>query len=134
MVTRSKTIARGIALGLVLTVAPATAYAVNVSSNDGNGWQDRVTTYGNGASVTGKLRSTAGNPVYWSGKVVINNCRDSEIGRYSPNTISPSYTKRGGDIAAIIGLWPCSFDGVESRVCRDISFQPDPCGAWSVKY
>jgi hypothetical protein len=134
MGARSRTVARGIGLGLVLTVAPAAAYAVNVSSSDGNGVQYRTQSYGNGAAVSGNLRSTAGKPVYYSGKVVINNCGDNEIGRYTTNTKSTSYVIRSGTIAGTIGLWPCSFDGVESRVCRDINNLPDSCGAWSVKY
>lgn len=133
MNTRSRTIVRGMALAMVLTIAPATAYAVNVSSSDGNGTQVRDVTYSNGANVSGKLRSTSGDPVYYSGKVA-NNCSDDEVGRYSPNTTSTSYVNRGGDIVGTIGLWPCSFDGVESRVCRVINNWPDSCGDWSVKY
>lgn len=129
----SKTVARGIAFGLLLTIAPAAAYAVSVSSDEGNGTQTRKTSYGNGADVQGTLRSTLGGSVYYSGKVVISNCGNTEVGRYSKNTSSSTYVNRGGVISAIIGGWPCSFDGVESRICKDVLFI-DPCGAWSVKY
>jgi hypothetical protein len=131
---KTRMASRGLTLGVLLAIAPASAFAVSVSSDDGNGTQYRTESYSNGAKVSGNLRSTAGKPVYYSGKVVINNCGDSVVGRYTTNTTSKSYVTRGGTIASSIGLWPCSFDGVESRICRDINNLPDTCGSWSTKY
>jgi hypothetical protein len=118
-------------LVVLALAAPTAATAVNVSSNDGSGVQNVTTWYGNGAYLDGTLRSTHGNPVYYSGQVAINNCDDSTYGRYTGNVTSTSGMGAGGQISALIGFWPCSFEGVKARVCRDVSFAPDPCGSWS---
>lgn len=111
--------------------APAGAWAVNVSSNDGNGTQNPTHWYSNGADLSGILRSTHGNPVYYSGKVDISLASDQTIGRYTSNTSSTSYVSRGGTVSYFPIIWPSEFQGVEARVCRDQSFVPDPCGSWS---
>ncbi|MFY1649543.1 hypothetical protein ACN27J_01425 [Solwaraspora sp. WMMB762] len=120
-----------LSLTAIALFAPATALAVNVSSNDGSGVQNVSTWYSDGATLTGNLRSTSGNAVYYSGQVAINNCGDSTYGRYTSNTTSTTAVTRGGTISASIGLWPCSFEGVKARVCRDINNLPDTCGSWS---
>lgn len=116
-----------IAVGLA---APAGALAVNVSSDDGNGYQNPSTWYANGATLSGALRSTSGDSVYYSGRVNISLSSDVTVGRYTSNTSSTSYVSRGGDVTAVFTP-PSSLQGVRARVCRDVSFAPDPCGSWS---
>jgi hypothetical protein len=118
-------------LTAIAIAAPTAAMAVNVSSNDGFGVQSPSRWYSNGAILSGDLRSTAGSPVYYSGLVVINNCGDHDDGRYTNNVTSRSATSASGTVTGTIGFWPCSFDGVKARVCRDINNLPDSCGSWS---
>ena len=120
-----------LALSTLALAAPAAALAVSVSSSDGSGTQNVSTWYSNGATLSGNLKSTSGSPVYYSGQVAINNCEDSTYGRYTSNTTSTSLVSRGGTISALIGTWPCSFEGVKARVCKDVNNLPDPCGSWS---
>lgn len=113
-------------LGIVML--PASAWAVNVSANDGNGEQHRTKTYANGADVTGDLRSASGKTVYY-------NCEDPSTGRYSTNTSSTSAVTRGGTIATSWFITPpCGFQGVKSRVCTVKTGLPDPCGPDSSTY
>lgn len=128
----STSVVRTIALGVALGLMPASAYAVNVSSGSGSGTQSRVVTYSNGAKVDGELRSTQGNRVYYQGRVDLGGCNDVTVGRYSSNTTSTSDVDRGGTISTIRYL--CSFQGVRSKICRDISGAPDLCGSWSNRY
>ena len=116
-----------VAIGLA---APVGALAVNVSSGDGNGTQSPTTWYANGAALSGQLRSTSGNAVYYSGKVNISLSSDVTVGRYTSNTTSTSYVTRGGTVSAVFTP-PSSLQGVQARVCRDISALPDSCGSWS---
>ena len=126
-------IGRSVALSALLILVPTSAYAVNVSSEDGSGEQHSTARHGNGATVDGKLRSTDGDAVYYQGRVVWGRCSDSGGERYTGNTRSRSSIKAGGQILALPGIG-CRFDGVQSKVCRDISHRPDPCGPWSRRY
>ncbi|MCX4390580.1 hypothetical protein OG777_27165 [Micromonospora peucetia] len=45
-----------------------------VSSSEGSGTQTAATQYADGAYLDGTLKSANGNPVYYSGLVVLNNC------------------------------------------------------------
>ena len=128
------TISRTLALAGALSLAPAAAYAVNVSANDGNGEQVREVSYNNGAAVKGWLRSTSGDRVYYSGKVALGTwCPDVDTGRYSANTRSSSYVPRGGTISTILSLH-CGVQGVKSRVCTVKDNRPDVCGSDSATY
>lgn len=124
------------ALALALSV-PATALAVNVSSNDGLGTQHRVKSYGNGAEVSGNLRSARGNPVYYQGRVnrytnVRSLCGASAAQRYTGNISRTSAYPAGGFIGGDITA--CSGAKVQSRVGRDIALRIDPTGSWSNEY
>lgn len=125
---------RVVAFSVALLLTPASAYAVSVSSDDGSGTQSRTKSYANGATVSGQLKSTHGSPVYYSGKVNIARCSDSEGKRYTTSTTSKVGVTRGGTISAFIGVYPCKFAGVNSRVCKYKKYVPDPCGAWSNRY
>ena len=124
---------KAIGVGLTLALMPASAYAVSVSSGSGSGTQYRDRSYNNGARVTGYLKSTQGNAVYYQGRVDLGGCNDDTIGRYSSNTTSLTSVTRGGTISTALGL-TCSFQGVRSKICRDISGAPDLCGSWSLRY
>lgn len=128
---------RGFSIAAVaasLVVAPAFAMAVSVSSNDGNGSQYRVGSLANGADVSGNLRSTAGRPVYYQGKVNYSfPCGDDSIGRYTDNTTSTAYVTRGGRISGQYGFG-CDAPRVNSRVARAITAAPDPVGSYSSNY
>ncbi|WP_410814961.1 hypothetical protein [Micromonospora sp. 067-2] len=119
-------------LTFVALAVPTAGMAVNVSSSDGSGTQTATTKYSNGAYLDGTLKSTSGNPVYYSGLVVLNNCGDVNDGRYTGNVTSQSGQGAGGTVSAPPPILPpCSLDGEKARVCRDKSGQPDPCGSWS---
>lgn len=124
--TRSRFFRVGLLGGLLLLAAPTAAYAVNVSSNDGSGTQSVDAWYPNGAMLKGSLRSTHGNPVYFSGQVVYDWEPDFIVGRYTSNTSSTSAVSRGGPVTYVNGA-----DGAKARVCRDRANYPDPCGSWS---
>lgn len=124
---------RALGITTILALAPVSAYGVNVSSGAGNGSQARTTTYGNGAKVSGELRSTQGYAVYYQGGIIRGRCADPGGKRYASNTSSKSYVTKGGTISDTLGV-SCTFDGVRSKVCRDISALPDTCGGWSNRY
>lgn len=119
-------------LSLSLIALPTSAWAVGVSSAHGSGNQSRTVSYGNGAQVSGSLTSLQGYPVYYEGRVDTGGfgCSDATIGRYSSNVTSSG--TRGGTISTFLGS--CSFDGVRSRISRDIPNAPDPSGNWSSLY
>jgi hypothetical protein len=129
-------IKRVCALSVLMLSLPATAYAVNVSSNDGSGTQTRTSTLNWGGDVTGKLKSTAGKSVYYSGRVAISGtvCPDLNVGRYSTNTSSLSLVDRGGRIFSTNTDPRCTFQGVKSRICTVKNNLPDPCGTDSSTY
>lgn len=81
---------------------PVGALAVNVSSHDGSGTQSPATWYSNGAKLDGTLKSTSGNPVYYSGKVNISISSDVTVGRYTSNTTSSSSVTRGGTVSTVL--------------------------------
>lgn len=122
-----------ICLVVVAVASPTGALAVNVSSSDGSGTQVASSFFGNGANLTGTLRSTSGNPVYYSGRVDISLAPDQTVGRYTTNTTSTTAVTRGGSVSFFPIFPPNQFQGVRARVCRDISFLPDPCGSWSTR-
>lgn len=129
----SRRAARAVGVGVALALLPGSAYAVNVSSSNGSGVQYRTVTYSNGAKVDGDLKSTQGYAVYYQGVVDLGGCNDVTVGRYASNVTSLSPVQRSGTIATTLGPF-CSFQGVRSKVCRDISGAPDLCGGWSTRY
>ena len=129
----SATVQRIISATAALCIMPTAAFAVNVSSGSGSGWQERTESYPSGAKVAGKLRSTSGNAVYYQGNVALGGCNDVTVGRYSTNTSSTTQVDRGGTITTGKGPF-CSFQGVRSKICRDVSGAPDLCGPWSTRY
>lgn len=121
---------RTVTASLAVVIAaglPASAYAVNVSSDDGSGTFGVTSWITNGANVSGSLKSTYGSPVYQSGKVVFNFATDDVRGRWSSNTSSTSSVTKSGSITSSRS----GRDGVSSRICRDRNLSPDPCGGWS---
>lgn len=118
-----------IAVGLALV--PGTAYATNVSSNDGSGDQHLTAEYSNGWRATGTLRSTRGDPVYYSGKIVFNFSTDEYCGRYTGDVKQKYAVAAGGTCTVSPGI--PSADAAEYRVCKNVNNLPDPCGAWSAR-
>lgn len=100
-----------------------------MSSNEGSGIQYVVQWYSNGWEATGNLKSTHGNPVYYSGLVVHNLWPDETCGRYSTNTTSLTAVTRGGSCTHF--PTGSAADGARFRVCRDLTGLPDTCGTWS---
>lgn len=128
-----KKLLRVAALTLSVALAPAAAFAGNVSSNDGNGYQ-RVTDHGDQwFKSTGNLRSNTGNKVYYRGIVVYNNYTDYTCDRISDNTTSASYVTRGGYCSQDIPI-PPSADGAGWKICRDRTGVPDGCGSQDNDY
>ncbi len=125
-------VSRIISSAAAICLMPTAAFAVSVSSGSGSGSQTRTASYSDGAAVSGTLKSTSGNAVYYQGIVDLGGCNDVGVGRYSTNTSSTSSVTRGGTISTAKGL--CSFQGVRSKICRDISGAPDLCGPWSTRY
>ena len=130
---RTRTARQGaavLAAAVAMTVAPAAAFAVNVSSNDGSGTQSVSTWYRSGGYLKGTLKSTAGNPVYYNGELVIDNAVDVPWGRYTTDTTSTTGVQKPGQV----GTTSSSFDpidGIHVKVCRNRANVPDPCGGWS---
>ncbi|MGL5824421.1 MAG: hypothetical protein ACRCYU_06230 [Nocardioides sp.] len=121
---------QAVVVGVSVAVIPAAAYAVGVSSNDGSGSQSVTKEYNNGWEASGTLRSTSGDRVYFSGRVVYNFYSDAYCGRYTRNTSDTSGVSRGGSCSHIPYPGP-SADGARFQVCRDRRYRPDPCGSWS---
>jgi hypothetical protein len=98
------------ALTLGVALAPAVAYAGNVSSNDGNGWQ-YVDSHGDQSfSSSGALRSNTGNTVYFRGIVVYDDYPDYTCNRITSNTNSSTYVAKSGSCSQLIPI-PPSADG-----------------------
>lgn len=116
-------------ISLVLLAMPTAAFAVNVSSSDGSGNQSVTTKYSNGFAASGSLKSTSGQPVYFSGDVVFDSYPDSACGRYTTDTMSTTPMSRGGD--CLVTTWFVNADGAKYQVCKNVSFAPDVCGSWS---
>lgn len=132
---RSKVLAIA-ALAVAGVMVPSAAYGISIYSNDGSGTQAVTTRYNNGAAVNGRLASKSTDRyVYYRGLVDWSStlCSDSAIGRYTPNTNSLRGVTRGGTVTAFPGPG-CRSGGVKASVCRDISYRPDPCGAWSGRF
>ncbi len=126
---------RIVALAVVLLGIPTTAWAVNVSSNEGSGTQSISGWADDTWASTGTLKSTSGKAVYYSGNRVYDwapdyLCDNGDAGRYTTNTTSTSGVSKGGTCGAF-GIYPGNVDGAQFRICRDIQFIPDPCGSWS---
>ena len=129
---RSSTIVRGLALGAGLALMPVAAMAVVVDSGDGSGVQYRTATYSNGAYADGNLRSIAAKPVYYAGKLDLNNCPDPSTGRYTGDVRTTYGIAAGGAITGFPGA--CNVLGVKSRVCTNYSLAPDVCGTDSARF
>lgn len=126
--------ASAVGFAVAIIAAPLGAHAVTYGSNDGSGSHVRTATYSNGGYSSGSTRSySTSKYVYPSGKVEFSlPCTDKWMGRYAPNTNSTSYVTRGGSVTVLAP--GCHFDNLRSRLCRDISGVPDPCGTASAKY
>lgn len=129
---RSSTVLRGFALGVGLAMMPAAAFAVSVVSSDGQGEQHRTATYSNGAFADGVLLSIAGAPVYYAGRLDLNNCTDQNTDRYTGDVTRRTNQAAGGYITGFPGA--CNVQGVKSRICQNKNNLPDPCGADSAKF
>jgi hypothetical protein len=127
-----KTLMAAAAASVVFVAAPATAFAVSVSSNDGSGSQNISTWYPCGASTYGTLKSTSGNPVYYGGLSAFNNTPDEDWGRYTSDTSSRTAVSRGGRIGPTTNCADAHlFTGVKTHICRDRNNFPDGCGSWA---
>jgi hypothetical protein len=129
---RAVSVLRGVAVGVSFAFMPAAAFAVNVSSGDGSGEQHRTATFSNGAQADGSLRSTSGSPVYYEGKLDLNNCSDPYTGRYTGDVRSTSGMAAGGTISGFPGA--CNVQGVKARVCKNVNLAPDSCGPDSARF
>jgi hypothetical protein len=117
------------ALGLALTAAliPASAWAYNVTSDDGDG-EMFVTGYGDQSfSSSGDLRSRTGNNVYYRGIVIYNSYTDYTCDRITSNTSSATYVAKSGSCTQFTPI-PPSADAAGWKVCRDRTGLPDGCG------
>lgn len=123
----------GLCASFLLLAAPTTAFAVNVSSNDGSGTQYISTWYPCGAKTYGYLKSTSGNPVYYGGLAMFDSLiSDENYGRYTSDTTSKTSVSRGGTIGPTTSCaYRNNFTGVKTRVCRNRNNLPDPCGDWA---
>lgn len=119
-----------LAAALALMAAPAAAFAVNVSSNDGSGTQAVGKWYQCGAFMTGTLKSTKGQPVYYNGDTVYDHAVDTGWGRYTKDTKSLYPVTMRNQLGSTSScLHPA--DGVHIKVCRNRNNLPDPCGSWA---
>lgn len=116
-----------VAAAAAFIAVPASAIAVNVSSNDGSGVQYAQTWYGCGSTTSGLLKSTAGNPVYYNGTAVYDGEADTNFGRYTSDTTSTTSVGRYGTIGTTSS--GCGIDGIKMKVCRNKNNLPDPCGS-----
>lgn len=117
----------------MLTMGAALAFAagnvVNVSSNNGSG-TDAITGIARTTmSSTGSMKSTSGDPVYFSGRVVYGGNTDYTCGRMAPDVTSTSLKQRDGSCTYPVQVG--SLDGAKYRICRNITALPDTCGSWS---
>jgi hypothetical protein len=119
---------RTLTLAGAVALAPTSAMAVVVSSNDGYGHQHWISHEDQSFTSTGKLQSTSGERVYYRGVVVYNSYPDYTCDRISPNTTSSSPVVRGGSCAQVIPI-PPSADAAAWKICHDIAFFPDGCGS-----
>ncbi|MFX4286248.1 hypothetical protein ACQBJO_12730 [Janibacter sp. G349] len=116
--------------GVGLALIPSMAYAVTVSSDDGSGTFYVQEWFTKGYERNGSLKSTHGDPVYFSGKVVFDNEPDYKCGRYTPATSSLTAVKRQGYQCVVTAI-STSSEGGSDQICRDVPYSPDPCGSWS---
>lgn len=114
---------------MLIALMPAIAYATNVSSDDGSGTQSLTSKGAWSWAASGKLKSTSGSKVYYSGKIVYDWNTDENCGRYTTDTTSTTLVTRGGTCSGPIRA--DTADGAEYRVCRNINNLPDDCGSWS---
>lgn len=133
MKTKRRALAAAFA-AVLLAIPTTSAIAVNVSSEQGSGYQVATKSWSNGKTVNGSLRSYYGAPVFYSGRVNLRNGGGSTGAmRYTDNITSRSAKKAGGTITGIFGRWT-PMSGVQSRVCRHRPYMPDSCGSFSSSY
>ena len=127
-----KRLPRGLGLIFAVLVIPTTAYAVNLSSNDGNGNQHVIDHGDQSFASTGWLRSTTGEPVYFRGIVVYNHYTDYTCNRLSGanngNVTQRTYQARGGTCAQLLSI-PPSADAAAWKICHYRRILPDGCGS-----
>jgi hypothetical protein len=116
------------ALASGIALAPASAFAVTLSSNDGYGNQHWTSHGDQSFAGTGQLESTSGNAVYLRGVVVYNNYPDYTCDRISSNTKSASLVTRSGSCSQVVAI-PPSADAAGWKICHDKAFVPDGCGS-----
>lgn len=123
---QAKRLAMTSLLCLSLMAPVCSASAAYMSNSDGEGTQFRTATHADGASVNGSIRSKSSSKyVYFAGRVRYSAAVSTDIGRYTSNTNSTAWVTRGGSIRAP-GTKP---KYVQSRLCRDVAYLPDPCSA-----
>jgi hypothetical protein len=111
-----------------IALAPASAMAVSLSSNDGVGRQ-HWTAHGDQWFVsTGKLRSTSGANVYLRGVIVYNSYPDYTCGRLTENTNLAYLVTRGGSCQQDLPIPPTA-DAAAWKICHDVAVFPDGCGS-----
>ncbi|MCX6400624.1 MAG: hypothetical protein NTX33_11940 [Propionibacteriales bacterium] len=126
----NRTIA-GLSASLLLLAAPTTAFAANVSSQDGSGYQYIAKWYPCGAKTYGNLKSKSGDRVYYSGLAMFGSLiADEDYGRYTADTSSRTLVGRSGTIGPTGKCaYRAHFTGIKTRVCRNRPHLPDPCGS-----
>lgn len=126
---------RGLAIGVALAAAPATAFAVNVKSDYASGEQHVTTRYENGAALGGSLQVTRNNTgAYFRGAVDWGKgmCSLSDVGRYTKIVSSGQGRQSvGGTVVAIPGPFCGGNAKPKVSICKDVNNLPDPCGAWT---
>ena len=122
---KKKLVTVAAACALAVTV-PGAASAVIFNDSIGGGYQYRLQTYGNGASVNGALRSSNGSKVYYQGRVHSFStiwCSGTKWSRYTTDTTSKTNVARGGAITAL--AWTCSGPVIQSRTARNVALMPE---------
>ncbi|GGD13655.1 hypothetical protein GCM10007231_10910 [Nocardioides daphniae] len=123
--------AKTIAVVAALSCAPASATAVAVSSNngDGNAW---LQSWIEGSAWNdSRVRSSTGKIVYISGGIGVPLSGDYKCHqKVAPDTTSSTYRNHSNRRCNF--LWPENgIQGFKYQHCRNLNNLPDPCGAWS---
>ncbi len=119
-------------LALAVAIAPASAYATTMASDDGYGHQ-YVYAHGDQAwNANGDLKSY-GNRVYYRAVLVYNNYPDHTCDHASPEVTSTSYVSVNTSCAQFPQI-PPSADGAAWKICRARTGLPDGCGGQSNYY
>ncbi|MEH2121254.1 hypothetical protein [Nostoc sp.] len=111
----------------VLPVLPAFAQEISISSSDGSATGTINWTGTKNFNYKITLKSKKGKPVYIEAQGFRDFAPDSSRQRMTGNTTSRNGRKFSNSFSGKFG--ELKWTGVYLRVCTDISFRPDKCGA-----